>query len=374
VEFNNSDGQVFEVIKKAARDAGFEIENMLFLDKIQKSFKQIKGVKGEEDVVGHDVLFNLRKPKPTDEKKAENSENADLTNLIIEAVQNHLQTLPERIQTDPKTYSNEHRTTPFLNTMLVSTLIPRGANVDSLSLPFIENVCARYFRKIENKWYLKNELIGNQHGENGTFIKEVEVKDEVSAIEWLRKRLSQNPMMIGDLKPLWFKATAKLAGDLSTHLERILHQNFWLDRATNKWREPTDEERSRMDSTERERAIHEAERYLASHLNRSPSDKERCQWIGLLYEKATALEEELAALESAVDSPSSIIKPEEILHLYQLMTKLYQGILKEKVKDDVYQKASRQVRIASSKLSQSKEDEEKVEQANIKKSYQYKLF
>jgi hypothetical protein len=374
VEFNNSDGQVFEVIKKAAREAGFEIENMLFLDKVQKSFKQIKGVKGEEDVVGHDVLFNLRKPKPTDEKKAENGETQDLTNLIVEAVQNHLQTLPERIEADPKTYSNEHRTTPFLNTMIVSTLIPRGVNVDSLNLPFIERLCARYFKKIENKWYLKNELIRNQHGENGTFIKEVEVKDEVSAIEWLRERLSKNSMMIGDLKPLWFRAMAKLAGDLSIHLERILHQNFWLDRATNKWREPTDEERSRMDSTERERAIHEAERYLASHLNRSPSDKERCQWIGLLYEKATALEEELAALESAVDSPSSIIKPEEILHLYQLMTKLYQGILKEKVKDDLYQKASRQVRIAFSKLSQSKEDEEKVEQANIKKSYQYKLF
>ena len=62
VEFNNSDGQVFEAIKCAAREAGFAIENMVFLDKVQKSFKQIKGEKGEEDVVGHDVIFNLRKP------------------------------------------------------------------------------------------------------------------------------------------------------------------------------------------------------------------------------------------------------------------------------------------------------------------------
>ena len=62
IEFNNSDGRIFESIKQAVRDAGFAVENMVFLDKIQKSFKQIKGDKGEEDVVGHDVIFNLRKP------------------------------------------------------------------------------------------------------------------------------------------------------------------------------------------------------------------------------------------------------------------------------------------------------------------------
>ena len=32
---------------------------MVFLDKVQKTFKQMKGDKGEEDVVGHDVIFNL---------------------------------------------------------------------------------------------------------------------------------------------------------------------------------------------------------------------------------------------------------------------------------------------------------------------------
>ena len=62
IEFNNSDGRVFEAIKHAVRDAGFSIENMVFLDKVQKTFKQSKGGRGEEDVVGHDVIFNLIKP------------------------------------------------------------------------------------------------------------------------------------------------------------------------------------------------------------------------------------------------------------------------------------------------------------------------
>ena len=62
VEFNNSDGAVFEAIKQGIRDAGFEIANMLLFDKEQKTFKQIKGAEGVEDVVDKDVLFNLHKP------------------------------------------------------------------------------------------------------------------------------------------------------------------------------------------------------------------------------------------------------------------------------------------------------------------------
>ena len=62
VEFNNSDGAVFEAIKEAVRKAGFEIANMLLLDKQQKTFKQVKGAEGVEDVVDKDVLFNLHKP------------------------------------------------------------------------------------------------------------------------------------------------------------------------------------------------------------------------------------------------------------------------------------------------------------------------
>ena len=43
IEFNNSDGAVFYAITSAVKTVGFEIVNMLLLDKNQKSFKQIQG-------------------------------------------------------------------------------------------------------------------------------------------------------------------------------------------------------------------------------------------------------------------------------------------------------------------------------------------
>ena len=76
----------------------------------------------------------------------------------------HLLTLPERIKADPAKYNDEHRTTATINSMLMNTLIPRGVSVERLNLPFIERVCARYFRKVGQHWYLRGEAVGGNGG------------------------------------------------------------------------------------------------------------------------------------------------------------------------------------------------------------------
>ncbi len=83
------------------------------------------------------------------------SEDDDLEQQIVDVVRRHLLTLPDRIAADPGTYSDEHRTTATINSMLMNALIPRGVSVERLNLPFIERVCARYFRKVGQYWYLR---------------------------------------------------------------------------------------------------------------------------------------------------------------------------------------------------------------------------
>lgn len=355
IEFNNNDGSVFEAIKQAARNAGFVVENMVFLDKVQKTFKQIKGDKGEEDVVGHDVIFNLRKPgvptKTPGAREVGQSINGELERLVIEQVREHLGGLPERIKTDVRTYSDEHRTTPFLNTMLMNALIPKGVNVERLNLPFIEAVCSRYFRKIDNRWYLRDEQVGDPaNGDGGMFASpdpDVAVRDEMTAIEWLRRRLLQTPMRIGELRPHWMRATVQLTDDISTRLEKYLQENFWLDRQTRKWREPSDEERKLLDNADRQRARHDAERFLHGSLQRHPADAEILDWIGHLYASATLFEEEAIGLS---DSGEVTETPAEALGLYGMMPRLFQAVLKERVEPQQYALAQRQCRIATTKL------------------------
>lgn len=146
IEFNNSDGKVFEAIKRSILASGFEILNMLLLDKEGKTYKQMKAVVSGENVVDKDVVFNLQKPAVTG--AIISTEDHDIELQVADAIREHLTTLSYRIEADPTRYTDDHRTTATLNSMLMNTLIPKRVSVDRLNLPFIERVCNRYFRKM----------------------------------------------------------------------------------------------------------------------------------------------------------------------------------------------------------------------------------
>ena len=343
VEFNNSDGAVFEAIKDGVRKAGFEIVNMLLLDKEQKTFKQLQGAEGTQDVVDKDVLFNLHKPGVG--RVEVRAEDHDLEQQVADAVRQHLQTLPDRIKADPARYSDEHRTTATINSMLMNSLIPRGVSVDRLNLPFIERVCFRYFRKLGQHWYLRGEAVGG-NGAHVLIEEEVAVKDELTAIEWLRQKLGSRSMLIGELKPLWMRATGLLAAEVSQALvlDNLLTENFWRDPDTNQWREPTTEERERMNDDRSLRVLHDAERYLAGTLTRQTADDERCKWIGVLFQACRDIEEKQAEALPA-------LRGFDADEAYRIITRLFQSVLKDHVSADVFRRAEKQCRAASNRIA-----------------------
>jgi hypothetical protein len=366
VEFNNKDGSVFEAIKRAVRSAGFEIANMLLLDKAQKSFKQVKGATGEEDVVDKDVLFNLYKPAMA---RAEfQAEHHDLEQQLTEAVRQHLQTLPERIKLDPSKYNDAHRTTATINSMLMNTLIPRGISVERLNLPFIERVCARYFRKIGQHWYLRGESVGIGNG-NSLIEEEINVKDELTAIAWLRQKVQHKPTLIGELKPLWMRATGLLSADVSRELslEMLLSENFWRDPDSNRWREPTEAEREKMNDDRSIRVLHDAERYIAGSLHRTTTDGERCGWIEVLFKACRQVED--GDMQSV-----PALRGFDAAEGYRLITRLFQSVPREEVAPDLYTRAQKQADAASNRISQSVRNDDELRKAKAAKSKGPTLF
>jgi hypothetical protein len=252
----------------------------------------------------------------------------------------------------------------------MTTLIPRGVNVERLNLPFIESVCSRYFKKIDNRWYLPEQVVGPTT--NGKlFIEEVNVSDEASAIQWLRQRLGTTPMRIGELRPHWMKATVKLTGDLSIQLERLLRENFWLDRSTRRWRIPTADELAELNDHERQRACHDAERFLEGKLSPPPSDAEILVWIDRLYSAAGRLEEEVHGLVEPGEEP---VLPGEAVAYYKMMPRLFQSVLKEKVDSAAYTRASRQCRTAARKVEEHDAELEDADSHDASGSRQGRLF
>jgi hypothetical protein len=251
--------------------------------------------------------------------------------------------------------------------MLMNSLIPRGVSVERLNLPFIERVCSRFFRKVGQHWYLRGEAVGGNGG-NGFITEEANIKDEVSAIDWLRQKLQVRPMLVGELKPYWQKATGLLPAAVSQSLvlDNLLSENFWRDLDSNRWREPTAEERERMNDDRSLRVLHDAERFTAGTLNRPSSDDERCQWIDVLFQACRAVEaKEMDALPALRDFDSE--------KAYQIITRLFQSVLKEHVTAEVFRRADKQCRAASARIATQAEKEKHQVKAKRKDDKQTTL-
>jgi hypothetical protein len=367
IEFNNRDPELFEAIKAAAIDAGFVIRNMLLMDKDQKTFKQVQGILRGEGTLDKDVIFNIEKPSSS--MAHVSAADLDLEQQVADAVRQHLQTLPERIKADPAKYNDEHRTTATINSMLMNALIPKGVNVDRLNLPFIERVCSRYFRKVGQRWYLRGEAVSNEGTSGGLIEEEVAIKDEISAIEWSRQHLKNGPALIGELKPLWMRATGLLPAEVSQSLvlEDLLLENFWRDPDTNRWREPTDEEREQMNDDRSLRVLHDADRFVAETLRRATTDVERCEWIEVLFKACEAVEDN----EGTVLPTLRGFDPAEA---YRLIGRLFQSVLREKVASVAYSRAEKQARVASQRLSKVLQTKAQQVKAKRRKDEEPMLF
>jgi hypothetical protein len=318
-------------------------------------------------VVDKDVLFNLHKHAIV---RAEvSAKDHDLEQQLTEVVRQHLQTLPERIKADPAKYNDEHRTTATINSMLMNTLIPKGVNVDRLNLPFIERLCSRYFRKVGQRWYLRGEAVGSEGASSRLIEEEVVVKDEPSAIEWIRQYLKREPALISELRPMWMRATGLLPSEISQTLvlEDLLLDNFWRDADTNRWREPTDAERKRMNDDRSLRVLHDAERFVAETLRRATTDAERCEWIEVLFKACEAVEDS----EETVLPTLRGFEPAEG---YRLIGRLFQSVLRDKIAPTAYSRAEKQARVASQRLSRVSEVKAQKARATRSKDTQPTLF
>jgi hypothetical protein len=211
--------------------------------------------------------------------------------------------------------------------------------------------------------------VGSEGASSRLIEEEVAVKDEISAIEWIRQYLKREPALIGELKPLWMRATGLLPSEISQtlELEDLLSDNFWRDADTNRWREPTDEERERMNDDRSLRVLHDADRFVAGTLRRATTDAERCEWIDVLFKACEAVEDR----EETVLPTLRDFDPAEA---YRLIGRLFQSVLRDKVPPAAYSRAEKQTRVASQRLSKVLNTKAQKARAKRNKDTQPTLF
>lgn len=269
VVFHNSDDKIWQTILEAVQAAGFELAQINSFDKEQLSFKGIRGDKGLERVTNKDIVLNLRKPGPD---VARASGNTTTTARNGDAEARVVQQLADFLGTNP---AHEQRTLQHFWNVVLHEMLANG--VVEVSMEQVGDMLPYYFKQVDGKWYLRGEAVvgGNVF----------DLKSDAGALTWLNAVLSE-PHTTGDLIPKW---QAAIGRDVDPgRLERLLEQNFWLDKRSGRWRTPTDIERATMNATQdlaAEAHLRVIRKYLAGDIDRQPYNRELAEWVRFAYHR-----------------------------------------------------------------------------------------
>jgi DNA modification methylase len=270
VVFSNSDDRVWEAIQDAAQQVGFVIYGGKEFDKTQRSFKGIRGQKGQEKVISKDVLLNLHKPRMPQVRNPELKKIADVRGFIRLQIKVYFQYLP------PDAPSSE-RTIEAITRAVQRRVLEQGCSMQGFSAGFVADVLR------EAQWrFSLVETDGFWCSANG--VDEFLVGDEQSAILWLTKILSKGPRRLDEIDPLWKQETLKGGYKKGKGLQELLN-DYFIPNSDGTYRVPDDHERRQLKGQEDEQKLRECERYIKGKLEREPIIEEKFAWIELLYRR-----------------------------------------------------------------------------------------
>jgi hypothetical protein len=271
VVFSNSDDLVWEAIQDAAHKAGFIIYGGKEFDKVQRSFKGVKGEKGKEKVISKDVLLNLHKPRAPLVRSIELTKIDDVEGFVRQQIKEYLQYLPPDAPTS-------ERTVEAITRAVQRRVLEKGCSMQGFSAGYVSDVLheARHrFALIEQDgtWYPANGFLSN-----------LVVRNEASAILWLTGLLSKKPLRLDEIDPLWKQERLKGGYKGNRGLQDIL-DDFFIRNSDGTYRVPDDHERHALKGQAEDRALRECERYLEGKLKQEPEVEEKFGWIKMLAER-----------------------------------------------------------------------------------------
>jgi DNA modification methylase len=272
VVFHNSDDRIWQTIIDGAESAGFEIAEVNAFDKVQLSFKGIRGAKGLERVTNKDIVLNLRKPHKQQIPRTNGS-----TDQIV-AEQRVLETVADFLATNPP--PSERSLQHIWNHVLYGMIRNGSVQISMAGLEEMLSHQYQNFKVVDGKYYLRGEAVvgGNVF----------DLRTDAGAIAWLTSVLQNQPQTTGELIPVWQQETAHVDMNDPGRLDNLLEQNFWQNQKDGRWRIPTPAEREKMSAREDLSAqahLRVIRRYLQGNFDRRPYDNELAAWVRFCYNR-----------------------------------------------------------------------------------------
>ena len=239
VVFHNSRNSIWNAIQAAIVRAGFVIADVGILDKEGETYKQsIQGV------VQKDLVISCYKPRDQFEQRFR--ELSGQPQGVVEFLRQHLFMLPVApVNPDGKLETVNERTNYMLFDRMVGYHLQRGARIPVSAAEFYVMLDLEFVER-DGMYFLPDQAAKYDAVRVRTDVEPLSlfVKDERTAVQWVRARLHELPQTLSDLTPKLMQQLQALESyENLPELRDILKENFIQDE-DSKWRVP-DPERER---------------------------------------------------------------------------------------------------------------------------------
>ncbi len=223
VVFHNSKNAVWNAIQEAMLAAGFVVADVRTLDKKQGSFNQV--VAGRS--VKQDLVISAYKPNDGLEQRFEL--HAGTEEGAWDFLRTHLRHLPVFVSRDGTAEVIAERQNYLLFDRMVAFHVQRGVTVPLSATEFYQGL-ERRFPERDGMYFLPEQAA--EYDRKRASVRDVAqvelfVKDEESAIQWLKQQLSKKPQTFQELQPQFMK---ELSGwerhEKQLELSDLLEENF----------------------------------------------------------------------------------------------------------------------------------------------------
>jgi len=222
--FHNSSNAVWAAIQEALAGAGFVVADVRTLDKQQGSYRQVTST-----AVKQDLVISAYKPNGGLEKRFELEKGTE--EGVWDFVRTHLRQLPAFVTKDGNVEVIAERQPYLLFDRMVAFHVQRSVTVPVAVGEFFAGLSQR-FPERDGMYFLPEQVAEyDQKRMTASEVRQLEifVRNEKSAIQWLRQQLQDKPQTFQEIHSQFMREIAGWEKHESPmELRDLLEQNFLL--------------------------------------------------------------------------------------------------------------------------------------------------
>ena len=312
VEFSNHSNDVWLRIQDALASAGFVVADTRVFDKDQLSYRQVTA----DNAVKHDLVISAYKPAEATEYSFEVAAGGEDAAWVF--AREHLSRLPVTEGLRGRALVIRERLADRVYERMVAYHVARNTLVPMTAAEFYAGLDRRF--PVRDGMYLLPEQVEAYERFRITF-KELAaqvlfIRDESSAVQWLRQLLKDRPRAFADIQPAFMQEmqSGLASWEELPELLEMLEANF-VDDGTGRWLVPDPKKSEHLDQLRTRALLREFDAYVAS---RGSLKKFRSEAVRAGFKKAWADRAFNTILAVGSRLPSDVfVEDSALLHYYR---------------------------------------------------------